>query len=158
MFTENVCLPLFDSHAVRRNNPHMAKNTEKKNMVGPVIERRLRELGRSQVWLAEKLGLSPVSIHNWIVKGTISKENLGPCAIALDLTTAQLLGEDQPAPKTEAEAPPMRVSLQWLLPDEQELLEEYRLSTDEGKNMARSFVKVAPKKDNGGSNGQRHAA
>lgn len=157
MFTENVCLPLFDSSAVRRNNPAMAKNTEKKNIVGPVIDRRLRELGHSQQWLAQQLGLSPVSIHNWIKLGTIRKENIGPCAVALGITVNQLLGEDQPQQPAPAESAPPKEILQWILPDEQELLQEYRQCTDEGKNMARSFLKVAPKKVESVAPGRRAA-
>jgi hypothetical protein len=135
----------------------MAKHTE--NRVGPIIERRLRELGKSQQWLADRVGVSPVSVHNWIKNGTIARQNLGPAAVALEMTTNQLMGEDQPEHKPAiSEEAPVKVSLQWLLPDEQELLENYRLCTDEGKNMTRSFVKVAPKKSNGETNLERRYA
>lgn len=158
MSIDTISLPLSDIHSYRRNNPPMAKHTEnKENKVGPIIERRLRELGRSQQWLAEQCNVSPVSVNNWIHKGSIARQNIGPAAIALGLTTAQLMGDDQPAQQS-VDMPP-KMSLQWLPPDEVELLEEYRQCAEEGKKMTLSFVKVAPKKNDGDPYaGQRHAA
>jgi hypothetical protein len=115
-------------------------------------------MGKSQQWLADRLGLSPVSVFNWIKKGSISRDNIGLAAAALGLTTAQLLGEDEPL--REATKPePAEPGLQWLMPDEVRLLEAYRRSTEEGQRMTISFAEVAPKKANSEQpQGRRYAA
>jgi plasmid maintenance system antidote protein VapI len=155
---ENLNLPLRDINRHSVQNRFMAKQTDKENKVGPVIERRLRELGKTQHWLAEKLGLSDVSVHNWIQKGTIARDNIVPAAMALGVTTAQLMGETKEEVKVHPETP-AKASLQWVMPDEELLLEHYRLCTDIGKEMALRFIEVAPKKDSSESKpGRRLAA
>jgi hypothetical protein len=134
---------LIERRANRRNNLHMTRKTE--NIVGPIIEARLRELDKSQKWLANEVGVDPVSVHNWIRKGTIARENVGPTALALQLTVDQLMGIERRDEPAHQEAAPVRMSLQWLRPDEQEILELYRQCTPEGKGMVRAVTKGAPK-------------
>ena len=131
------------NRAFRSNNPHMTKKTEK-NVVGPVIDARLRELKKTQKWLAHECGVTEPTVSLWIKNGQITRTNLAAVGLALGLSASKLMGDQQRELPIEKEAP--KPALHYILPDEAELLEDYRLSTDEGKRMARSFLKVAPKK------------
>lgn len=133
-------LPLVDMNTYRSKNVFMAKNIE--NHVGQTIVARLKELGKTQQWLADQVGVSNVSVHKWIHTGKISRDSLGAAALVLNMTMDELMGHEQ-APASQSR--PCNLSLQWLQPDEQELLEGYRQCTEEGKNMARAIVRGAPK-------------
>lgn len=160
MLQQHISFEIIEPNGNRRHNPRMPKKTE--NYAGPVIQNRLRVLGRSQKWLAEEVGVDPVSVHNWIKKGTIARENVGPCALALGISVAELIGTDARERAQNDEAPPKprpagdAATLEWVRPDERALLEMYRLSTQDGKNLVLVVAERAPKLP--GQDQTRHVA
>lgn len=71
-------------------------NKKANNIPWDRIESRLKELGRDQQWLRERLGLSPAVITNWKSRGAPAGKTV-QVAQALDLSTDQLLGIESPA-------------------------------------------------------------
>lgn len=59
--------------------------------LGKTIKSRLKALGETQSWLAEKIGVSENAVSKWIKTGEISRENIKPAADALQISVAQLL-------------------------------------------------------------------
>jgi transcriptional regulator with XRE-family HTH domain len=140
MTEETLTPPLVDMNSFRSKNVFMPKNIE--NQVGRAIVARLKELGKTQQWLADKTGVSNVSVHKWIHSGKISRDSLGAAALALGMTMDELMGQGQPEPAKDG---PCKFSLEWINADEKALLEGYRQCTDAGKDMARAIVRGAPK-------------
>jgi transcriptional regulator with XRE-family HTH domain len=69
--------------------------------LGKTIKTRLKSLGHTQAWLAERVGVSENAVSKWIKSGEISRENIKPAADALGITVAQLLDQN-PAPDLDA--------------------------------------------------------
>jgi hypothetical protein len=46
------------------------------NPVGKLIKTRLKELKKTQGWLAEECGVSNVAVTKWIKSGKVSRENI----------------------------------------------------------------------------------
>jgi Predicted transcriptional regulators len=79
------------------------------NALGEIIKRRLLDLGRTQTWLAERVGVSENAVSKWIKTGQISIENAKQVAHALEISldallsdTAHRVAAPQPSP-TESE-------------------------------------------------------
>lgn len=68
--------------------------------LGKTIKSRLRALGETQAWLAEKVGVSENAVSKWIKTGEISRENIKPAADALQISVAQLL-DPNPVPELD---------------------------------------------------------
>lgn len=64
------------------------------NSIGKYIKTRLKELKKTQGWLAEKVGVSNVAVTKWIKYGTVSRENAVIAAEALQCSIDKLLGGD----------------------------------------------------------------
>jgi len=64
------------------------------NSIGKYIKTRLKELKRTQGWLAEKVGVSNVAVTKWIKFGTVSRENAVIAAEVLQCSIDKLLGGD----------------------------------------------------------------
>lgn len=64
------------------------------NSIGKYIKTRLKELKKTQGWLAEKVGVSNVAVTKWIKYGTVSRENAVSAAEALQCSIDKLLGGD----------------------------------------------------------------
>lgn len=112
---------------------------------GKIIKDRLRELGKTQGWLAEAIGVSDNAASKWIRGGSISREKLQAVAKLLGLTVDQLLGgggEIAPAERGE------QTWLERLTADEKEMLELYRTRSREGQLMAKGAIKAAPEAPN----------
>lgn len=62
--------------------------------IGKYIKTRLKELKKTQGWLAEKVGVSDVAVTKWIKFGTVSRENAIIAAEALQCSIDKLLGGD----------------------------------------------------------------
>jgi transcriptional regulator with XRE-family HTH domain len=62
------------------------------NLLGKLIKARLKELKKTQGWLAEQVGVSNVAVTKWIKSGNLSRENLSKVADALKLSVDMLLG------------------------------------------------------------------
>ncbi len=62
--------------------------------LGITIKQRLSELGETQGWLAEKVGVSDNAVSKWIKTGKISRENAIVVADALRIRVDVLLGTD----------------------------------------------------------------
>jgi transcriptional regulator with XRE-family HTH domain len=106
--------------------------------VARTIKDRMRAIGMSQAWLAEKVGVSIAAVSKWTTDGKVARDNVPRVAAALGLTTDQLLGTGASvgAETTWAE----RVSA-----DEKEMLELYRLCSREGQRMLKGAAREGSK-------------
>lgn len=68
--------------------------------LGKTIKARLKALGETQAWLAERVGVSENAVSKWVKSGKISRENIKPTADALQISVAQLL-DPNPVPELD---------------------------------------------------------
>lgn len=61
------------------------------NSVGQLIKDALSRMGKTQAWLAEKVGVSDNAVSKWIRTGQISRENIPMVARLLGLYPDELL-------------------------------------------------------------------
>lgn len=115
----------------------MASNT------GKIIKDRLRDLGRTQGWLAEEVGVSDNAASKWIKGGNISPEKLPAVARLLGLSVDQLLGNDK-VPVVPVVIQGEETWLERLTADEKEMLELYRTRSREGQLMVKGAIRAAP--------------
>lgn len=106
--------------------------------IAKVIKSRLKELGQNQAWLAELTGVSIAAVSKWTTTGKIARDRVPAVAVALGLTTDQLLRGESVAFEPE------RTWLERLTGDEKEMLELYRLCSSEGQLMLKGAARVAP--------------
>jgi transcriptional regulator with XRE-family HTH domain len=109
---------------------------------GKRIGTRLREMEKTQGWLAELVGVSINAVSKWIKTGRISRENAMAVAPHLRMTLDELLGaaageEHQAAPSREA------TTLERLDPTEAHLLQLFRQCEIEGQDLILSAGKFA---------------
>lgn len=123
------------------NNAGMGKNLE--NPVGQVITARLKEMKKTQRWLAEETGVSNTAVHNWIQTGKIARENAVVVALALGISTDELFGQESAAGGRATE----EFALEWLNPIERQILQDYRRSTPMGQKMIETQAQHSPKDD-----------
>jgi len=64
--------------------------------LGLNIKNRLEDLDKTQMWLAEKVGVSNNAVTKWIATGKISRDSAVKAASALGLSIDQLLGDGAP--------------------------------------------------------------
>lgn len=62
--------------------------------LGKIIKARLKAMGHTQAWLAERVGVSENAVSKWIKSGEISRANIEPVTEALDISVAQLLDQN----------------------------------------------------------------
>jgi transcriptional regulator with XRE-family HTH domain len=62
--------------------------------IGKTIKSRLKTLGRTQAWLAERVGVSENAVSKWIKTGEISRSNIEPVTEALEISITQLLDQN----------------------------------------------------------------
>jgi transcriptional regulator with XRE-family HTH domain len=62
--------------------------------LGKTIKARLKAAGKTQAWLAERVGVSENAVSKWIKSGEISRENIKSAADALGISVAQLLDQN----------------------------------------------------------------
>jgi len=65
------------------------------NIIGSNIKIRLRELKKTQGWLAERIEVSDVAVTKWIRTGKVSRANLAKVAEVLQITTDKMLGNNE---------------------------------------------------------------
>lgn len=109
--------------------------------LGRIIRARLLELGETQEWLAEQVGVSKNAVSKWIRDGKVSRANAIEAARVLKLTSDQLL---LGSPLTDV-SPPAETTLERVNVEEKRLLELYRQATRDGKLMIYGAATVAPK-------------
>lgn len=109
--------------------------------LGRIIRARLLELGETQEWLAEQVGVSKNAVSKWIRDGKVSRANAIEAARVLKLTSDQLL---LGSPLTDV-SPPAETTLERVNVEEKRLLELYRQATRDGKLMIHGAATVAPK-------------
>lgn len=122
-------------------------NAYMKNPIGMVIMTRLKELKRTQGWLAERCGVSDTAVHKWIHKGQISRENAAVCALALKVSIDQLLGHDgmDVAVPPDGQEQHPGLFLVYVDATEMALLTCYREATRMGKETIEAVAKQAPR-------------
>jgi len=64
------------------------------NLIGIFIKARLKELRKTQGWLAEESGVSNVAVTKWVKSGKISRENAVVVADVLMVSVDKLLGNE----------------------------------------------------------------
>jgi transcriptional regulator with XRE-family HTH domain len=106
--------------------------------VASKIKDRMKAIGMSQAWLAEKVGVSIAAVSRWTKDGKVARDNVPRVAEALGLTTDQLLGAGALASAEAAWS-------EWVSADEKEMLELYRLCSREGQMMLKSAAREGSK-------------
>lgn len=96
--------------------------------LGTTIRARLRQLGKTQVWLADELGVSNNAVSKWIGTGKISRENSIAAARILGMTVEELLGAE-PA----MHVVPADTAADAMLQRAAEMIETYRLASSEDR-------------------------
>jgi transcriptional regulator with XRE-family HTH domain len=98
----------------------------------------MKAIGMTQAWLAEKVGVSITAVSKWTTDGKIARDNVPRVAAALGLTTDQLLG-------TSALVGGDATWPEWVNADEKEMLELYRLCSQEGRLMLKGAAREGSK-------------
>lgn len=121
--------------------PAFQLNIPAMSEIGKIIKGRVKELGKTQEWLAEQVGVSKAAVSKWVQKGEISRENAIRVSQVLQLSADRLLlgqqASDAPAPN--------ETTLERLNADEKRLLELYRRANRDGQLMIYGAAMVAPK-------------
>jgi len=92
--------------------------------LGTVIRDRLRQLSKTQGWLADELGVSNNAVSKWISTGKISRENSIAAAKVLDMSVEALLGEPPHEGRGQEEE-----SADEILRHVTEMIDTYRLAS-----------------------------
>jgi transcriptional regulator with XRE-family HTH domain len=106
--------------------------------VARTIKDRMKAIGMTQAWLAERVGVSITAVSKWTTDGKVARDNVPRVAAALGLTTDQLLGTSALA-GAEATWPEL------VNADEKEMLELYRLCSQEGRLMLKGAAREGSK-------------
>jgi transcriptional regulator with XRE-family HTH domain len=117
---------------------HVFKVGSMTKYVARTIKDRMKAIGMSQAWLAEKVGVSIAAVSKWTTDGKVARDNVPRVAEALGLTTDQLLGTGVPT-CTEA------TWSELVNADEKEMLELYRLCSQEGRLMLKGAAREGSK-------------
>jgi transcriptional regulator with XRE-family HTH domain len=117
---------------------HVFKVRSMTRYVARTIKDRMKAIGMSQAWLAEKVGVSVTAVSKWTRDGKVARDNVPRVAEALGLTTDQLLG-------TGALASAEAAWSEWVNADEKEMLELYRLCSQEGRLMLKGAAREGSK-------------
>lgn len=105
--------------------------------LGTTIRTRLQQLSKTQVWLADELGVSNNAVSKWIATGKISRENSIAAAKALDISVDELLGEESAGRGQDED------SADEVLRKAAEMLEIYRLaSPDDRERIDLAFMEA----------------
>jgi transcriptional regulator with XRE-family HTH domain len=132
-FNIESSLDLLESRA---NQPKIPAMTE----IGKTIKARLKELGKTQGWLAEAAGVSNMAVSNWVKTGSIARENATIVADVLGITIDMLLNG---ARASEA-ARESRSDLVKLDPIQRRILALYSKADDRGKlDMLAALEEIA---------------
>lgn len=115
---------------------------------GKIIKARLKQMGKTQRWLAENIktpdkedGLSINAVSKWTKTGQISRVYIQQVADLLGITTDQLLGGE---PLMEL-IPPEETTIERLNAEEKELLDLYRGTGKESRQIIMSTARITPK-------------
>lgn len=111
------------------------------SQLGKIIKARLAEIGNTQEWLAEQVGVSKTAVSKWIRTGQVSRANAIEVSRQLGISSDQLLRGE---PVTDVSLP-NRTTLDRLDADEKRVLDLYRAATKDGKMMILGAATVAPK-------------
>jgi transcriptional regulator with XRE-family HTH domain len=106
--------------------------------VARTIKDRMKAIGMTQACLAEKVGVSIAAVSKWTTDGKVARDNVPRVAAALGLTTDQLLG-------TSAVADAEDTWSERLNADEKEMLELYRLCSEEDRLMLKGAAREGSK-------------
>lgn len=97
--------------------------------IGKNIKARLKELGETQGWLAEAVGVSNMAVSNWVKTGSMTLDNAVIVADALGVTIDQLVKGTQ----GQDSAGEPRTDLVKASPVERRMLNLFRGADDRGK-------------------------
>lgn len=115
---------------------------------GKLIKAKLKELGKTQGWLAEQItvpgkdgGVSINAVSKWTKTGKIARAHVQQVADILGVSADQLLSG---APLLEL-APPSETTIERLDAEEKKLIDLYRASTKAGHFVIMNAANIAPK-------------
>lgn len=117
-------------------------NSAMHNKIGPVILRRLKELGKTRAWLAEKAQVSTTTVHYWINKGEITLDNAMVLADLLSVSMDELLGRESQNQGEGPMAPKMQLA--WVSDVELDLLTRFRNTDEMGRKLICMALNGAP--------------
>jgi hypothetical protein len=126
-----------------------SKKPDRGNVVGPIIETKLKVMGKGNSWLAREVDVSPSAVTGWIETGKISLEKAFRVAEALKMTIYELF--EEPAPKEFAATsddiavPKDKLFLTYVDVTELDILSNYRQSTVYGKAIVKAAAVGAEK-------------
>lgn len=116
--------------------------------ISSVLKSRRKELGLTLAQIAAQIGVTEATVQRW-ESGNIKSlrhERIAKLAEILGVAPAVLMGWDEPG-APELPSPAITKSLihnlptaPQLLPDEQQLLSDYRNFNDEGQEKVRDYV------------------
>ena len=116
------------------------------NSVGQLIKDALSRMGKTQAWLAEKVGVSDNAVSKWIRSGQISRENIPMVARLLGLYPDELL---PPIDWDKQQEPSDKHKYTARNQDERDLLDGFRAAGPERREdmleAARRSIKIAEK-------------
>jgi len=108
-----------------------------KNILGKKIQERLKALNQKQVWLAEQVGVSRMSVSDWIRTGKISVDKAVNVASALEITLDELLSNNDASILQPAEE---KVHLVYVDDDELQVLTRLREAPDNLRIMGQMIL------------------
>ncbi|WP_343742114.1 helix-turn-helix transcriptional regulator [Herbaspirillum huttiense] len=114
-----------------------------KSTIGDKIRTRLKEIGKSQGWLAEEANVSDTAVSKWISTGKISRKSAQDVARALNISMDELMGADG-TPESRGQS----LALIYADADEISLLTLYREANPMGRALIRTAADAAPKAEN----------
>ncbi|WP_443113297.1 helix-turn-helix domain-containing protein [Herbaspirillum seropedicae] len=114
-----------------------------KSTIGDTIRTRLKEIGKSQGWLAERANVSDTAVSKWISTGKISRKSAQDVARALEISIDELIGGEAPPEGTGKS-----LALIYVDSDEISLLTLYREANSMGRALIRTAADAAPKAEN----------
>lgn len=116
---------------------------------GQVIADRLRELGKSQAWLKDQLGVSHTAVSLWIRSGMISYKHAKKVAEVLKIPASVMLGlasEEEAQREDSQQAIGSHVILAYITLDEEGILRAWRETDEAGRGILSAVAKQVPRR------------
>jgi transcriptional regulator with XRE-family HTH domain len=113
---------------------------------GQVIASRLKEMGKSQAWLKDQVGVSHTAVSLWIRSGMISYKHAKKVAAVLNIPAHEMLGVTSEKDIEEAREPGGSMIVQYTTPEEAELLNAWRETDENGRSILSAVARQVPRR------------